>query len=197
MSVFMHYTKGPGKSKPNAPSIHLQVDSTSPFRSPVTGDCAFGDIVAGEQAAKIFFGSCRRSMPFICVASRPPKPPPTLLSPPLPPSPPAPQSPYPPFAASTPEENSCYSWALLEAPEGATPYIVFTGAKTAKIQDVTRSGLYKLYFEVADSDGHRDIKILEAQVQLPTFPPPHPSVPPPGPRTYCPTWQKQSVCLSA
>ncbi|KAF5827649.1 hypothetical protein DUNSADRAFT_313 [Dunaliella salina] len=328
-----------------------QVDALAPFSFPVTGDCAYGDIVFGEVPAKIFFDNCMRPMPFICEAPRaikpppppsppssppppappgscvnpyfvnrnamdnsasvtfvkdpcahedvtafpgykefvieieadccadrsvsvttsglssetlvytecpasyvspsrvtsdsgyytavnfqaaagtsyyvviennfiyecgditaelsayrtaqypfpppPPSPPPNPQSPPptpppppsTPPTPSLPESPYPPFPAVPPaaQRESCYSWSLMQAPDGATPFINVTNSKSARVQGITQSGVYRISFEVADTVGNRDAKILEAQVQLPPPPPPPPSPPvPPSPQPPAP-----------
>ncbi|KAF5825691.1 hypothetical protein DUNSADRAFT_7535, partial [Dunaliella salina] len=177
----------PLSGDPDTTYITEKVDEASPYGSPVTGDCAFGDIIAGESVAKILFDSCTRSIPFICEAPPTPPSPPFAYPfppPPSPEAPPSPETPYPPFPAVPPaqQRDSCYSWFLLQAPDGAMPHISVDKFKSAQVQGVTHSGVYKLYFEVADTAGNRDIKVFEAQVQLPHPPPPPPPAPfPPNP----------------
>ncbi|KAF5836435.1 hypothetical protein DUNSADRAFT_5941, partial [Dunaliella salina] len=171
-----------------------------------TGDCAYGDVVAGETVGLILSDSCFNARPFICQArydsssvnllpippSAPPLAPPTTTvgSPPRSPAPPTPEAPFPPTPSIPPPEqrSTCYNWRVLKAPAGAT--LSNPTAETTEVQGAM-PGKYKFALIMADSDGSQDTVTVDSTVEasMLTYSPPStgttaPSAPTPSPSSF-------------
>ncbi|KAF5842612.1 hypothetical protein DUNSADRAFT_6082, partial [Dunaliella salina] len=149
-----------------------------------TGDCAFHDIMRGEDGI-MSYGSCSAERSFVCKSANVQSAsivPFSPLTPPPPPSPSPPISPphpFPPLPAAPPaqQRSSCYIWRMLSAPPGANPVFMDAHTVDTEIQGITQPGTYTLSLTVADSKGNQDSTIISTFIDFLSPPPSTPNPP--------------------